>query len=201
MKLQKNYNSKIASENKESHISALNKDNLEDRILDLFEKGYELEAKKEIHSKIVFLYQRIVDINKSGKQDWSNSIKNIKLFYNQVYNDNFKNNPHHFVNKAIDFLTAWTSRLGMGFNLHSAIKNIATGVNQNLIEASSLHYSRNDISKASVRVLSLLHTFVRDWSLGKNESTTKEGAIFKNLPLFQSIRVMSEIGSYEEIWS
>ena len=68
-------------------------------------------------------------------------------------------NPNNFLNAGADKLQGITSRLGMGFNLHSAIKNLATGMNQNLIEAS-VHYSKKDLSKASGKILRLLPSFV-----------------------------------------
>ena len=116
-------------------------------------------------------------------------MSHIKLFHNQVYNGNFKENPNNFLNAGADKLQGITSRLGMGFNLHSAIKNLATGMNQNLIEAS-VHYSKKDLSKASGKILRLLPSFVY-WR--PEESTTKEGAIFTKFPIFESIRAMADV--------
>lgn len=186
-----NYNKTVEQENRKSHIKGLNFENIEERLLNIIESRFINNKKRDILGKFVFLTQQLNSLNKRGIQITPNVLSHIKMFHNQVYNGNFKNNPNNVANKMADKLQGITSRLGMGFNLHSAIKNLVTGMNQNLIE-TSIHYSKKDLTKASGKILRLLPTFINDWNKPEGESTTKERAIFLNFPIFESIRAMAD---------
>jgi predicted Zn-dependent protease with MMP-like domain len=187
----KNYNKEVSKTNAEYHKKNVNTD-LEVVIPRALEASVKNTFKRNTLSKILFLRNTLNTLQVKGNKSYQNTISHADDFLKMVFYEQFKHDPNSLSTKIMDFHVAYMAKIGMGLNIHSAIKNVITGMNQNFIEGGGVHYSAKDLSKSSAYLLRTLPSFIADYRLDRMKSTTKFGAIAKAFVIFQSIRDMAD---------